>query len=266
MSGRTIRDRDVIRGILEDPAYQPPARSGQPGGATLALRGAMARFSGPADHAGRRASVVATIVTIDTDAVAAAAARRTAERLRAGEVDAVADIAAAVPTEALAACLPTQPPATEAAAAPASPFDVLAAVTAMVRVIGHGEAERPEVDSAVRELVGRFGVDGASLLYQNRDATAALITTRLAAGAGSAAPAVPRTKRVGIDGDEVTLEIGAAGLPFGAGPHRCPGEALAEAITGAVLGTIADAGYAPDLARAEYDADGRPTRLPLTRR
>jgi cytochrome P450 len=25
-------------------------------------------------------------------------------------------------------------------------------------------------------------------------------------------------------GGEVTLEIGVAGLPFGAGPHRCPGD------------------------------------------
>jgi hypothetical protein len=32
-----------------------------------------------------------------------------------------------------------------------------------------------------------------------------------------------------------------------------------------VLGAISSAGYLPDLDAAEYDADGRPTRLPLHR-
>ena len=39
-------------------------------------------------------------------------------------------------------------------------------------------------------------------------------------------------------GVEVVLEIGAAGLPYGAGPHRCPGTELAEQIATGVVGAI----------------------------
>ncbi|MCP2636541.1 hypothetical protein K0817_008155 [Microbacterium sp. HD4P20] len=261
-----IRDAAAIVAALEDPALVPPPRSG--GGAALQLRASMARFSPPAEHPARRAAVVAAIGRIEPDAVAHAATVFTLARLDPGGVDAVSDIAAVVPTTALSSFLPVldgQPPASE--------FDIVAAVAAMVGVIGHGAPVTARADAAVSALVARFGVEGASLLYQNYDATAALITTRLVARASgrAAVPAVPRTKRVaahphGATGSgEVTLEIGAAGLPFGAGSHRCPGEQLAQALAKSVVETISSAGYAPHLARTEYDSDGRPTRLPLHR-
>lgn len=268
MSGRVIHERDAIVRVLDDAAFVPPARRGS--GAALELRAAMARFSSADDHPRRRAAVVAQIERIDTDAAAAAAERCTADRLRDADarvVDAVADIAAVVPTLALASCLAAQSrQGAESRGQDDDGLDVVAAVAAMVGVIGRGEPPTAGADDAVAALVGRFGVEGASMLYQNRDATAALIAVRLAAGDRPPAPAVPRTKRVGADGTEITLEIGAAGLPFGSGPHRCPGEELAEALARGVVRAVALAGLVPDLAGAEYDADGRPTRLPLTRR
>jgi hypothetical protein len=250
MTGLVVTDRAAIVAALDDPALVPPSIAGP--GTTLALRAAMARFSGPAEHSARRAAVVGATDAIDARRLADIAATRTRARLTGHAVDALAEIARVVPTEALAACLD----------APETP---VADVDAVVAVIGRGEPVTPAADRATERLVGRFGIAGASLLYQNLDATAALIATRLAAVATGrpAAPAVPRTTRVDADGRQVTLEIGAAGLPFGSGPHRCPGEQLAEAIVAAVLAAIDSAGYRPDPSSLAVDADGRPTALTL---
>jgi hypothetical protein len=197
--------------------------------------------------------VVAATEAVDARLLADTAAARTRARLTGAPVDALAEIARVVPTEALAACLD-------------APDASVADVDAVVAVIGRGQPASPNADAAAERLVNRFGVAGTSLLYQNFDATAALIATRLAAAATgrTPAPAVPRTKRVDADGTEVTLEIGAAGLPFGSGPHRCPGEQLAEAIVTAVLAAIESVGYRPDLGSLTVDADSRPTALTLT--
>ncbi|MDQ2813956.1 MAG: cytochrome P450, partial [Actinomycetota bacterium] len=53
-------------------------------------------------------------------------------------------------------------------------------------------------------------------------ATLALIA-RLRAGDGE--PAVPVTRRVAPDGHEILVDL--ATVPFGAGRHACPGQALA---------------------------------------
>jgi cytochrome P450 len=250
MTAVVLTERAAIEAALADPSLVPPAIRGS--GAALALRAAMARFSGPAEHPARRAAVVAATDAVDVRQLADTAAARTRARLSGAAVDALAEIARVVPTEALAACLD----------APDTP---VADVDAVVAVIGRGQPATPAADDAAQRLVDRIGVEGASLLYQNFDATAALIATRLAATAtgGAPAPAVPRTKRVGPDGTDVTLEIGAAGLPFGSGPHRCPGEQLAEAIVAAVLAAIESAGYRPDPRSLALDADGRPTALTL---
>ena len=91
------------------------------------------------------------------------------------------------------------------------------------------------------------------------------------------APAVPRTRRVAlgsttidglaiVPGTALVLEIGAAGLPFGAGPHECPGRALAESIVAGVVDAFVASGLQIDASRTVVDPDGRPTRLIATRR
>jgi cytochrome P450 len=109
-------------------------------------------------------------------------------------------------------------------------------------VIGRGEPATTATDASTDRLLDRCGqlpaggVPTVSLLYQNFDATAALIATTLMAVATHrpAVAAVPRTRRTATRdvvvagsvlpvGSDVVVEIGAAGLPFGAGPHQCPG-------------------------------------------
>jgi cytochrome P450 len=250
MTDVTLTERAAIVAALDDPALLPPPRPGS--GAALELRAAMARFSGPADHAARRRAVIAAIDAINVGTLADTAAAHTRPRLTGDPVDALAEIARVVPTEALAACL-------------GAPETSVADVDAVVAVIGRGQPSTPAGDDAAQRLVARLGVAGTSLLYQNFDATAALIATRLAARATGhePAPAVPRTKRIAAGGAELTLEIGAAALRFGSGPHHCPGEQLAEAITSAVLAAIESAGYCPDPDSIEVDPDGRPTALTL---
>ncbi len=67
-------------------------------------------------------------------------------------------------------------------------------------------------------------------------------------------------------GTALVLEIGAAGLPFGAGPHECPGRAVAESIVAGVVAAFAASHLQIDAARTVVDDDGRPTTLIATRR
>jgi hypothetical protein len=86
----------------------------------------------------------------------------------------------------------------------------------------------PEADAAADRLVASCGgrteesAARVCVLLQAHAATLALIA-RLEAG--DDAPAVPTTRRVAPDGQEVLVDLAAA--PFGAGRHACPGQALA---------------------------------------
>lgn len=261
---------DVVA-ALGDPALVPPDSDDPSDGATLRLRRAMARFSGPGDHPDRRAAVVAAIERVDIARAEAVAAERTTVRLAGPMLDAVNTIAGSVPTETLAICLGVT-----------DDLDgIVADVEAMVQVIGRGEMATTDTDAAVDRLTSRFApgvadpVPALSMLYQNFDATAALFATTLLATAtgDTPVPAVPRTRRVAAaaaavdgrpieNGTAVILEIGAAGLPFGAGPHECPGQQLATHIGRGMVAAVVTAGYRVDLA-VECDADGRPAILPL---
>jgi hypothetical protein len=161
---------------------------------------------------------------------------------------------------------------------------VVADVLAIVQVIGPGRPASVESDAAVDRMLTVCGEHPAgpvpvlSMLYQNFDATAALVTTTLLGRARQLVPvaAVPRTRRIASEdvvvagqrlerGTELTLEIGSAGLPFGAGRHQCPGQRLAEAIVGGIVGAIDESGFVVDLDSVATDDDGRPTVMRIAR-
>ena len=239
----------------------------------MELRASMARFSGPAEHAERRRAVMEAIARA-AGSSCSATSRATSRhaRLAVDRLDAIGSIAQVVPTEALATVLEL----------PGRLDQLVADVGAVVRVIGRGEPATAATDATTDRLLRRCAGHSAgavpvvSLLYQNFDATAALIGTTLVAAATNqaAVPAVPRTRRVAqrdvsvagvvvTAGSELTLEIGTARLSFGTGAHRCPGQELAEQLVAAVVTAIGDAGYIVLSHEATFDDDGRPTYLPL---
>jgi hypothetical protein len=240
-------------------------------GATNRLRAQMARFSGPAAHAERRQAVVQAIRGIDPERVLGLATEQAASRLTGASIDGI-QIAGTVPTEALVRYLELEAPLDE----------IVADMLAVVKVIGRGAPSSDESDAATDRMLALCadcsggGVPTVSVLYQNFDATWSLLTTLLQACATQvpAVPAVPRTRRVaavGLEwlgrtipaGSDVLLEIGRAGLPWGFGPHQCPGQRLAEAIVAGILAAIDAAGYEVDAAGITTDSDGRPTALPM---
>ena len=131
-------------------------------------------------------------------------------------------------------------------------------------VIGRGEDRQTEADVAVEQLTDSVGaardaVSVLSVLYQNCDATAALIVESLKSRVSGEPrrPAVVRTVRqatvdsvlLGNDGSKfavtagevVTVDLEAEGLEFGAGHHGCPGREAAEAIVAGILAGLDEA-------------------------
>lgn len=268
-----LTDRAEIMVALDASELLPHRAADDREGATNRLRAQMARFSGPADHAERRQAVAEAIRAIDTEQAHAFAVERAAVRLNGESIDAI-EIAGTVPTEALASCLGLMAPLEQ----------VVSDMLAIVRVIGRGAPSNPDSDVATERMLERCSdcpggaVPTLSILYQDFDATWSLLTTLLQARAirVPAVPAVPRTRRVaGVDlewlgrtipaGSDLVLEIGGAGLPWGSGPHQCPGQRLAEAIVAGILAAIDGSGYEVDATGITIDADGRPTALPMSR-
>lgn len=268
-----------IAAALADDRLVPPAAP-DAGGSTLALRAAMARFSGPADHPSRRAAVVGVIESIDVEAVAVMAAGLTRDRLCSNGdrssgtggptvVEVMSSIARLVTVEAIARSIGAHD-------------DELAGlvhdVDRIVQVIGRGGPPTAESDAATDRLMTRFAshpsgpVAVISALYQSMDATAALVAVTVLREHGRTAVPIARTKRVATEpttidgvlvaaGSVVEIELGAAGLCFGAGPHACPGRALAEAIAASITTAMATSGCKVDLGRTVIDPDGRPAAL-----
>ncbi len=249
----TITDRDTIELALTHPALVPHGTSDPSEGSTIALRRRMARFSGPDQHPRRRALVDAAVDEIDVAAAERLARTTTSDLLRTGR-HTVDDVASTAPTATLTALL----------GLPLDPGTAIRDVEAVVRVIGRGEPADDTSDAATDRLLAAVpettdATTIVSMLYQNFDATAALVRTTLAAreSGHTPEPAVRATRRVAMapvdlaehrldTGAELVLEIGAAGLSFGAGPHVCPGRELAEAIVRGIVAALDAAAVPPE--------------------
>lgn len=246
----------------------PPPRPPQfTAGATAELRDAMARFSGPEEHEARRTPIVDRVAAIDLAEVARIATSITDEHL-ADTVDVVA-LSWTVPTYALAAALGLT----------VDREQLRADTEAVARVIGRNEPSSAASDEATERLLTACAdqpdpVAAASILYQNHDATSGLIRSQVMAAYTDREPPNPASTRrvatapVTIEGcpiatdDEIVISL--AGMTYGAGPHRCPGEELAGAIAHGVLESLQKHRYASDPDDVDVDANGAATRLILS--
>jgi hypothetical protein len=172
--------------VLEDPAYSVPIAPAAPSGVAW-LRGAVPRFSEGEAHRRRRALVVSVVDRLGLVPYAGS------------------------PTQSLLAALGLRDELESDVAAVASAYQPHA-------------PQSDEADLAADRLVEACGgrTDDAAaivcVLVQAHTATQALIDQRRA---GSPAPPVAATRRVGPRGEEVLVDLGDA--HFGRGPHRCPG-------------------------------------------
>lgn len=205
----------------------------------------MARFSEGDEHERRRAIAEARLAVLDPGELRTAARDRTAAHVAGRhEVDVMGELARTVPVAVLAAALGAS--------------DVVAAVAATRRLclaLAPPEGSEPTDGwPEVRALASLLGLDGdadgeeavnvVALLFQAMDATAGLIGNALRARPGPPPVTVIRTLRVTPSGDPCVVDLTAADppLPFGAGRHRCPGEAHALAIAAGVIDALDAAG------------------------
>ncbi len=276
------RPDDVAAALASSALSVAPAYSR--GGRAAQLQAQMARFSDGTDHARRRALVEALLP--DPTGLERDAARRAGELLEPGRsfVDAM-PVARTVPIAALAAALGVADAdvpwvvtmvgrlcdglAPTLSARPGARADVGVDDAALLlsNLVATAGAGRPASDEAVAAAV--------SVLFQARDATAALIGAALLINADSddadvedgieralrQQPPVQSTRRTA----HADVEIGGATVPrgapvwvllaaaetgppappatFGAGPHACPGSALAAALARGVIAGVRAAGW-----------------------
>ena len=208
----TVTDPDRVHALLGDPVAPVPfATSG-----VAWLRAHVARFASGEEHRRRRARAVAELERIPP----AVLVRRAAER-------------GGHPVEVLADALglPVRLADVQAVAASYQPHTTVT----------------PEADEAVARLVATAGGEWdertaarIGLLVQACDATATLV--RRARDRGMKVedvlrddPPVRFTRRAPLHGGTVVLDLATAGLPFGAGPHACPGRDHALALADALI-------------------------------
>lgn len=271
------RDEDVTA-ALASPALSV-ALPDAPGGEASRLQARMARFSDGALHAHRRA-LLETVLP-DAHGLEAAAAGRTTALLggrAAGRFD-VMPLARTIPVWTLSSAL---------GVAPARLEEVVTATSrlcdALAPSLRPGPADE-DADLAAAELTGvleplgheEHVAAGVGVLFQARDATAALIGgALLAEGAepdGDPGPRIERalrheapvqcTRRIAV----ADLVVGGVPVPrgaavwvmlaaakrspsappatFGAGPHACPGAALAVALARGVIASLHANGWRP---------------------
>ena len=126
-----------------------------------------------------------------------------------------------------------------AAAAGAGAGTVAAGAGAGAAAAGAG-AGGGTADAAADELLARLGAARAAVLVQSCLPVTAWVRVALDRGISldevlATAPPVPATSRW-RDGETVTVPLD--GIPFGAGPRRCPGQAHARALADGVLDAL----------------------------
>jgi hypothetical protein len=188
----------VSSDALEDPAYAVPEAPAAADGVAW-LRGSVARFSEGEAHRRRRDLVVRVIEQV-------------------GLVGRVG-----TPTRSLLTALGLDP-------------DLEADVALVAASYQPHFPQSEDADAAADRLAAACGgrteaaAATACVLVQAHAATLALVEARRA---GSVGPPVPFTRRVGPGGEEVLVDLTDA--HFGRGPHRCPGERLAEHLADRAL-------------------------------
>lgn len=271
---------ELAEAVLRSPhacVVAPPV----PGGALAAGRARMARFrDGPA-HVEARRRTEAILEGIDTAAVV----ERTRRLGRGGLAPGV---------DAVEWCRRTV--AAVMAGAVGAGADRAPALRAVSRALAPASATLVAVqgdrvwDEAVAAVGSPDPLDAATriaLVHQALDATTGLVaaallvdggtpTERLAAALAAAPPVVLTSRRLdaalvsaaGTWPAGTVLDVALDGRPFGAGPHRCPGEHLALALAATLVACVLDAGL-----RAGVPAPPEPRRnlripaaLPLQRR
>jgi cytochrome P450 len=236
----------------------------------------MARFSSGGCHTRRRVEVDRLLEGIDPAAVRSTAMEITERSIGPlPTLDAVADLGFRVPIETMLTAL----------GVPGDHAVLMDDVRAVTAVIGRGMAASDSTDTATERLldagtrIGRNAVAMASLLYQTHDATAALVIETILARHRQTvrAAAVTQTRRMAVTdtvigdakilaGSIVVLDLAAAGLEFGAGPHQCPGRLVAEAIVDGIILAVDSAGFVVRDVSANLDDHGRPTSIMLGQR
>lgn len=246
--------RRVLATLADAGCTMPHVPDGGPVASIRWLRRNVARFADGGAHERRRHQVADLLGEVEPALLRERAAELTRTVLRAADghpVDVMARVARIVPLQVLTAALRMPPLPPDAVALVAQAYQPNA-----------GEEEA--ADGAVARLVEALGgvadeITAAriGLLVQAYDATAGLVGNAVLmmlrqlpdAAAGTVVaetllqdPPVRATRRLATEtGAILTLDLAASGLPFGAGPHRCPGRdhavAMAEGIVESFRGS-----------------------------
>ncbi len=299
--------REVAAALASSALSVAPA-SGQAGaGAATELVATMARFSDGQDHWRRRALVTELLPPVAAVIRATGARANDYLRRRASTFD-IMPMARLLPAEVLARGL----------GLPSADADRAAVLVGMLcDAVTPALLPRPlqpeDADAAAQELGALFGTRlrtsnheriaaAISILFQARDATAALVGTTVLSGSGARqhrllpgqrveqvlrqdAP-VQCTRRTAMTdtvigdtavpaGSAVWIFVATAergsGMPatFGTGPHGCPGAALATAIARQVVAVLDAEGWRPAAGQCvEYEPRPNlrvPVRVLVTR-
>ena len=218
------------------------------------------------------AQVVELIDSFDTAAITRLATATTAARLRGERVDVVRGLADVVPTETLLEALGDS----HASSGSVRDVGLLAAV------IGRGHPSDRSTDDAVERLSQRFAshpsgpIAVLSMLYQNHDATAALLIETVDAlthgrprrSAMTEPSASPRARRASPTPTSPEVRssrwISPSRVSSTDSAHTtAQGRPLAEAIIAGIKVAITTSGYTVLSEAVERHATGRPTILPM---